>query len=1769
MEQNVQSKVNFLEAIDEIAKARLKTLSYDRTIKAIIIDNTNAEKGLYEVSQIGAEKTNVFTAYSHYTSYKKGEYVYVTIPEGDAASNNKLIIGKYVNSDETYYNYVNPLDGYLDVTGNIIEATDQKQWGLTANYEQKSKIDIWSAQDLALRGYNRLSLQADFKTWLWNLDIGSGTYGLILFIEDVHGRLVSFDLTNQEMYGNPYAYETFYEQKILLDIEDIEEIRSMNLIFMQKNDFYMSTGEKAPSLDKDGEEMPHNIFMQAPYISVGYDVSDFDGEDLRIYSEDSLTFDGQGVSEERTIKAKWVHIPENSSAVIIDDIIKIPRNPQWVQDDISLFPNPETKADLMWFKYDQTSANAHFMAGQGWVEIDNTLNEFTYSFNTPVGTEASDLASIKYKAIVAIPSLRYVNHTFTTTEEYKAITTNADTDKDDAFESQYAESIQILHDIMNGDRNLTDGKTLIDNLYKGLTSDSYNNFKRAITTYLSMRSEIKYVDSGELVFANTGYSPSKYAESAIANINISVDPEGLKGEYLIYDDVGHIIDISEASTDRYCEIMYRTLATVINDTETSVEDLAFEVDKAEMITWYIPLENTMIATPVKGREYFAEDEVIEKFEVVIDSPDTIIPPGWYCKISRVPQFQGTSVDHDALIAEHHMLSRQYFRIKDFYTQLETNNKIYCCLTKDNKREYAVGMLEFGVAGTNGTDSTFMLKMYEINQDGTVSDREASALSLKTQYYEVDKNGVPVGLSKAVNGKIALTPKLFDYNKKELVDYVKNLNKDTPIVYRFFPMLQSEIAAAIASLNRDSYNSEEEYQQAVEKITNTYTNSNSDTVFSIGNKKDDGTVIISWKIPHDKFNIEDIDYYLVIEAEIPYNITYNFLTYSDTTDNTDPRFLSDVNKDNGKKVGDYILDAAGQKQPELGPDGKPIVRADYLKTYLPISIVKNKILRSCVAPSNSNDESPTAPDLNGYYKQIVGANKVIYDRNGSNAKFYKDPYILYNELSQKVEGLTWNTYIRATNLDVYTDLEKKSIASFYPMLTPDNKLQPLETYILSDSITSNFCVYGMIEDDIVCIQPILIMQNKYGSTMMNKWDGNLTIDEKNGIILSSMVGAGIKDKNNTFSGVLMGEVAQAYNDNHNGLGLYGFHQSDQSFGFNIDGRAFIGKAGHGRIWFDGNNGTITSGTYSDGIDEKYRDAYTKIIRPQQGMQIDLDGKDNISSSIHAFGPNGGFVLDLGQNTSETNGFNTPVTFKVFTGQYKTNERGVICFDPNGQYIQSTNYNGFYDTIKTIAPSGLKTQTTPPGWVGVGEDEPAHSPATSGMFIDLGNGWMDARNGIIGGWQLSERSLATPKQEIVLWAGNSASSNDDEKYPYIRLGSVVEGVMQGNLWIADYRVLGATMVASDVKTLSVGAGSFSLSGSGFYEAGEDGTSVAATLDAIVGHQSKLLNSSFSTEYLNSWSLIDDTSTIDNQGLGAALETAKGTLTITTKDDNGEDVNTTYTRYIQIWRPNKKSDSIISTLGTESIPWNNVYAKDGLFQYEKFKPYQKENPENASDIEGWHLVATQEWVAKVILAAANQRIKDVNYLASNALSKSQSAIKNILSWCASWDGKYFITDIQGEFGSGGIGGMLENLGVIKVVKGTVTSNVSASGSFDGTITIGTETSAIQIPYLHKDYKKNIEDLETAVEDLEDVVGELQESIVSLATSLGTVQGLIGITVSQYNAHTHSVSIDKTGSVTGSSHKHTLNSEGKIESASSGGSVTIKTTVTSGTTSNVVSGS
>jgi hypothetical protein len=63
------------------------------------------------------------------------------------------------------------------------------------------------------------------------------------------------------------------------------------------------------------------------------------------------------------------------------------------------------------------------------------------------------------------------------------------------------------------------------------------------------------------------------------------------------------------------------------------------------------------------------------------------------------------------------------------------------------------------------------------------------------------------------------------------------------------------------------------------------------------------------------------------------------------------------------------------------------------------------------------------------------------------------------------------------------------------------------------------------------------------------------------------------------------------------GMFGFHEGEASFGFKTDGTAFLGKAGKGRIEFDGTNGIITSAGYNEGT----------------GILIDLDGPSfNIKS-----------------------------------------------------------------------------------------------------------------------------------------------------------------------------------------------------------------------------------------------------------------------------------------------------------------------------------------------------------------------------------------------------------------------------------------------------------------------------------------------------------------------------------------------------------------------------
>lgn len=209
----------------------------------------------------------------------------------------------------------------------------------------------------------------------------------------------------------------------------------------------------------------------------------------------------------------------------------------------------------------------------------------------------------------------------------------------------------------------------------------------------------------------------------------------------------------------------------------------------------------------------------------------------------------------------------------------------------------------------------------------------------------------------------------------------------------------------------------------------------------------------------------------------------------------------------------------------------------------------------------------------------------------------------------------------------TILEERFNDADYYVLNDQND------YIRAYSYDEDIEYYELIRD-VLWIQPLLITNSNYDYSVLNEWDGSLTTDEGNGTIMGTMIGAGRKNDDNTFSGILMGDVKDAgdmsegncipvanlseedfYKDTYyykldNGTpiqaytydkdqqyytlrvatGLYGFQNGEISFSLKDNGIATFGKSTRGQIIIDGNQSTITSKGYStDG----------------NGMMLDLD------------------------------------------------------------------------------------------------------------------------------------------------------------------------------------------------------------------------------------------------------------------------------------------------------------------------------------------------------------------------------------------------------------------------------------------------------------------------------------------------------------------------------------------------------------------------------------
>lgn len=340
-----------------------------------------------------------------------------------------------------------------------------------------------------------------------------------------------------------------------------------------------------------------------------------------------------------------------------------------------------------------------------------------------------------------------------------------------------------------------------------------------------------------------------------------------------------------------------------------------------------------------------------------------------------------------------------------------------------------------------------------------------------------------------------------------------------------------------------------------------------------------------------------------------------------------------------------------KKDSEGNDVSETIKLNALEAYLPI-------------PIRSQYE----------IAMVSGPTSVYYLSDGST-EFQKAPYEIDNDngtFKIVVDDDDFITkekaWVEAQKKTTMTDEEKNKIKKAYDAakafvgeLDDENKLK-VPTFYLKDS--PNYAVLAKTKNgNFFGIYPILVLQNKYPSRVINKWDGKtLTIDNDNGLILSTAIAAGKKNPDNTFSGVMLGDWSNtpSTSDLRAQTGIYGFHNGEMSYAFKEDGTAFIGTSSNGgRIEFNGNSGLIKSANY-DTIHQgmeinlgSYSDS--KLTPPKITMKA-----SDIDSTIKAIEIGENFNVDWNGNIWTKGGTITAGTLKSYT-EKNNNQVGIISLD----------------------------------------------------------------------------------------------------------------------------------------------------------------------------------------------------------------------------------------------------------------------------------------------------------------------------------------------------------------------------------------------------------------------------------------------------------------------------------------------------------------------------
>lgn len=169
--------------------------------------------------------------------------------------------------------------------------------------------------------------------------------------------------------------------------------------------------------------------------------------------------------------------------------------------------------------------------------------------------------------------------------------------------------------------------------------------------------------------------------------------------------------------------------------------------------------------------------------------------------------------------------------------------------------------------------------------------------------------------------------------------------------------------------------------------------------------------------------------------------------------------------------------------------------------------------------------------------------------------------------------------------------------------------------------------------MIHIKPIVMLYNRYSFAFLNGWDGAKLVMGDD-YLIAPQIGAGRKEDDNSFTGIVMGTKFHQINNNNQMLtGIFGNYHGIQTLFINADdGSAIFGMKKRSQIIIDpsNNDAMLFSGNFwkEYGYDGKPK-SYSQDNENHQGMLI------NLSAPEIRFG-NGNFIIDSDGNTSIAGG-----------------------------------------------------------------------------------------------------------------------------------------------------------------------------------------------------------------------------------------------------------------------------------------------------------------------------------------------------------------------------------------------------------------------------------------------------------------------------------------------------------------------------------------------------